>query len=105
MSAEKKTADYKIIPEKDGNKYAFFCELSHGKVCVSKPIKSDDPEEELNLAWKEVREHFNRCRKCGKWVFDAMFNPDVLNCVWCVPIEVYPDYCPECGDVFDDNDK
>jgi len=97
MSTEKKTTSYKIIPDSKGNKYAFICEMSRSIAFVTRPVKADSPKEELNSAWEEARMHFNRCRKCGKWVIDAMFNPDVLNCVGCTPIEVYPDYCPECG--------
>lgn len=94
----KKTAAYKIIPGTDGNHYQFFCDLSGGLVCTTQPVKADTPGEELQLAWEnEGRQHFNQCHKCGKWVTDAMYNPDVLSCVQCTPIEDYPVYCPKCG--------
>jgi len=95
---EKKTANFRIVPDKNGNRYEFFCDLSYALVCTTAPIKKDKPEEELLFAWEtEGRQHFNKCQKCGKWIIDAMFNPDVFTCVNCTPIEEYPDYCPECG--------
>ena len=93
-----KTASFKINKTPSGNIYEFFCDLSHALVYSSKPIRADNPEEELMCAWGEGgKEYFNRCQKCGKWVIDAMYNPDVWSCVQCVPIEDYPDYCPVCG--------
>ena len=65
------------------------------KYTVNKTNFRDFSFYELNK--REGRAYFNRCRKCGKWVIDAMFNPDVLKCVECTPIEEYPNYCPECG--------
>ena len=94
----KKTAKHRIVPEETGNRYEFFCDLSNALVCTTSPIKCEDAQEELMIAWEsEGRKHFNRCQKCGKWIIDAMYNPDVLTCVGCTPIEEYPDYCPECG--------
>lgn len=93
-----KTASFKINKTPSGNIFEFFCDLSHALVYSSKPIRADNPEEELMRAWGEGgKEYFNRCQKCGKWVIDAMYNPDVWSCVQCVPIEDYPDYCPVCG--------
>ena len=67
-------------------------------VCTTAPVKADTPDEELMLAWNTyAKAHFNQCHKCGKWIIDAMYNPDVLNCVVCTPIEDYPEYCPKCG--------
>ena len=81
-----KTASFKINKTPSGNIYEFFCDLSHALVYSSKPIKSDNPEEELMRVWGECgKEYFNRCQKCGKWVIDAMYNPDVWSCVQCVP--------------------
>ena len=93
-----KTASFKINKTPSGNIYEFFCDLSHALVYSSEPIRADNPEEELMRAWGEGgKEYFNRCQKCGRWVIDAMYNPDVWSCVQCVPIEDYPDYCPVCG--------
>ena len=99
MTGKKKTATYKIISDTDGNRYKFFCDLSGALVCTTaKTYKADTPEEELMRAWdEEGKKHFNPCHKCGKLVIDAMFNPDVLTCVKCTPIEEYPDFCPKCG--------
>ena len=98
MNEKKKTADYKILKDESGNRYEFCCELSHALVCVSEPVKADTLEEELILAWENYgRSHFNQCHKCGRWLTGAMYNPDVLSCVQCTPIEDYPEYCPECG--------
>jgi len=99
LIGEKKTAVYKMIPYADGNRYMFFCDLSGALVCTTtKTYKADTPEQALLLAWEnEGKKHFNPCHKCGNLVIDAMFNPDVLTCVKCTPIEEYPDFCPKCG--------
>lgn len=98
LGESKKTADFKIIKQENGNCYEFYCELSNALVCVSNPYKLETPEEELMIAWENCgRSHFNQCHKCGKWVMGAMYNPDVLTCVQCTPFEDYPEYCPECG--------
>ena len=98
MSKQKKVADYKIINTPDGNIYQFFCDLS-GALCVETASYTEaDSEKELMLAWEhEGKDGFNMCHKCGIWVSDVMYNPDVLNCVRCSPIEDIPEYCPECG--------
>ena len=45
-------------------------------------------EEELEFAWKTTGEkHFNKCKKCGKWVIDSLYNPEKLECVICSPWE------------------
>ena len=98
LKEKKKTADYKIIKDKSGNRYEFYCGLSHALVCVTEAKTAQTPEEELMLAWEESgRGYFNQCHKCGNWVMGAMYNPDVFSCVQCTPLEDYPDYCPECG--------
>ena len=99
MIGEKNTASYKLISDDDGNSYEFFCDLSGALVCkTEKKYVADSPEQELLLAWEnEGKKHFNSCRKCGRFVIDAMFNPDILSCVKCTPIEDYPDFCPRCG--------
>lgn len=62
-------------------------------------------EEALEKAWRlEVREHFNLCHKCGKWVSDVMYNPNTLECVQCSPWEEKSAFCPRCGEnVLNDN--
>jgi len=98
LNRKKNTADYKIIKYEDGNRYEFYCELSHALVCASEHVSAKNDEEELILAWENYgRSHFNQCHKCGKWVTGAMYNPDVFSCVQCTPIEEHPKYCPKCG--------
>ena len=93
-----KTAAYKIIPTASGNIYQFFCERSGRLVCTTKPYVNKMPGMELRCAWRtEGEKCFNRCRKCGRWVDSVMYNPDVLMCVECAPIEAVPEYCPHCG--------
>ncbi|MBR7184520.1 MAG: hypothetical protein IKD37_02810 [Clostridia bacterium] len=95
---KKKTAQYKIIADSGGNRYAFFCDLTGALVCTTKPYRADTPEHELELAWtEEGKTHFSLCHKCGKWVVDAMFNADALECVACAPWENTPEYCKSCG--------
>lgn len=85
-------ADYRAIPNEEGFTYEFYCDLSGAKVIS---VKTSDG---VSVAWEqEGKQHFNQCSRCHRWVIDAMYNPDLLCCVECVPIEEYPDYCPHCG--------
>lgn len=94
-----RTADYKIMIGTGNNRYRFYCGISGAAVCTTKPIRADTQEEELRIAWEnEGKESFNFCHKCGRWVCDAMYNPDVLECVNCAPIEKKPLYCQHCGE-------
>ena len=96
--SDHKTAAYKIIPTEAGNVYKFFCERSGQLVCTTKPYREKTPEAELEKAWQsEGIRNFNRCTKCGRWVDTVMFNPDVLMCVDCAPIEEDAKYCKHCG--------
>ena len=105
MNNQKKTADYNIISTPNGNVYQFFCDLS-GALCVETATYNDaDSEKELMTAWEtEGKEHFNPCHKCGIWVSDVMYNPDVHSCVRCTPIEDIPEYCPKCGTKTEDSE-
>ena len=95
---EKKTAAYKITPDTDGNRYRFYCDASGALVCITSPYHADTPEEELMLAWeKEGRQHFNQCRKCGRFIIDAVYNPSVFECTDCAPFEYETRYCKSCG--------
>ena len=92
------TANYRILSDAEENRYQFFCDLSGALGCITKPVRADTPEKELQLAWEsEGRWAFNQCHRCGKWVSDAMYNADVLECVKCAPWEEQPEYCPQCG--------
>ena len=96
--AEKRTARFEVVQTPQGNQYRFFCDLSGSLVCTTEAVTADSPEEELLLAWEsEGKARFNQCRKCGRWTISAMYNPDVLCCVRCAPIEYFPQYCPQCG--------
>ncbi|QNL43531.1 hypothetical protein H8790_08555 [Oscillibacter hominis] len=96
--SEHKTARYKVISDTGGNRYRFFCEQSGMAMATTEIMHADTTEEELLLAWEaEGRRYFNRCGKCGKWVSDAMFNPEAAECVICTPWEESPVYCPRCG--------
>lgn len=94
-----KNAAYKIVATPSGNKYNFYCELSGGFICTTHAYSEATPDVELEKAWsQEGKASFNLCRKCGKWVCNAMFNADVLMCVECAPWENYPNFCPNCGE-------
>ena len=73
--------------------------VSGALVCTTrKTYTAETPEQELLLAWeKEGKKHFNHCRKCSKWVIDAMFNPEVAECVECAPFEAEAKFCKTCG--------
>ena len=95
---KKKTAHYKIITDSGGIRYKFFCDLSGALLCTTQVYHDEDPEKELGLAWeKEGKKNFQRCHKCGKWVIDAMYNADALECVCCAPWESTPEFCKFCG--------
>ena len=94
----RKTANFRVLPDGNGRRYQFFCALSGAHVCTTRPILSDTPEQALQIAWEtEGKQHFNYCSKCGKWVSDVMYNPEVLECVECAPFEYEPKYCKTCG--------
>lgn len=94
----KKTADYQILTDGGGNRYRFYCDVSGALVCTTKEVYHVDDGEELILAWKrEGHDHFNRCHKCGRWVIDAVYNAEVLECVECAPYEAEPKFCKTCG--------
>lgn len=94
----RKTATYKIVPDVDGNRYRFYCDVSGAFVCMTKPYKANTPEQELLLAWEaEGKQHFNVCHKCGKMVIDTVYNPEVFECTDCAPFEHEIKYCKSCG--------
>lgn len=98
MGERRKTAAYKIVADPEGNRYRFYCDVSGAFVCITMPYKVDTPEEELRLAWEnEGKRHFNYCHKCGKWVIDVVYNPDVFECTDCAPFEHETGYCKFCG--------
>lgn len=98
MTGKNKIASYRIVSDVRGRRYQFYCDLCGALGCTTVGIKSDSSEKELEYAWEtEGRHHFNRCHKCGKWVIDAMYNAEVLECVACAPYESEPDFCKFCG--------
>ena len=96
---ENRTAKHKIVTDGGGYRFIFYCDVSDAHVCTTgQTYQGDSEEEALLAAWQaEGREHFNRCRKCGKWVIDAVYNAEVLECVECAPYEAEPKYCKNCG--------
>ena len=92
------TAGYRILPQADGRRYRFYCAVSGAVVYTSPPLCVCGPQQELLAAWNGgAKQQFNRCRGCGQWVCDAMYNPDTLQCVDCTPLESSPRYCQGCG--------
>ena len=95
---DKTTAGYRVIADLGGNRYKFYCDRSGALGCTTGIIRGASPGEELQLAWeREGRQHFNRCKRCGSWVIDAMYNADVLECVDCTPWEEAARFCSQCG--------
>ncbi len=98
MNQKKKTAAYQAVTEGNETCYIFCCDLSGAHVCRSRPVLGAPSEEALEKAWEqEGRKQFNQCQKCGRWVIDAMYNADVLECVECAPYEDEPRFCKTCG--------
>ena len=93
-----KTADYKAVADKDGHRFMFYCQVSGAHVCTTKEIYPGGEDQALLNAWEaEGSKGFNRCKRCGKWVIDAVFNAEVLECVECAPYEAEPKFCKTCG--------
>ena len=98
INEKHKTAAYKMIPSQGGNRYSFFCALSGMLVCTTGTYYADDSEAELSAAWEaEGKKNFNFCHLCGRWVDSIVYNPDMLMCVECVPLEEEAKYCKRCG--------
>ncbi len=95
---KKLTAEYRLVPAEAGNRYRFFCAVTGAALCTRAVYQADTPEQALLLAWaREGRSQFNQCQKCGRWVFDVAFNPEVLECIECAPFECEARYCKFCG--------
>ena len=98
ISMSRKIANFRVLLDREGIRYQFFCALSGALVCTTRAFHADASEEALISAWEtEGKKHFNHCSKCGNWVIDAMYNVDVLECVDCAPYETTPLYCKACG--------
>ena len=97
--SEKKEATHTAVKYGDGYRFIFYCDLSGARVCTTKEMyEGDTPEAALYTAWQtEGKSKFNTCHKCGKWVIDAVYNADVLECVDCAPFECEPKFCKTCG--------
>ena len=95
----RKTANFRVLPDGNGRRYQFFCARSGPNACTTRPIPSGTAEQALELAWEsEGKQHFNHCGKCGNWVIDVMYNVEVLECVDCAPYEGVPLFCKFCGE-------
>ena len=98
INEKHKAAAYKIIPSQGGNRYSFFCELSGMLVCTTGTYYADDFKAGLSVAWEaEGKKNFNLCHLCGRWVDSIVYNPDMLMCVNCAPLEEGAKYCKHCG--------
>lgn len=98
MTEKQRVPAYKTAREGDGVRYKFLCELSEAAVCTTEAYEAPTVEEGALLAWeKEGRSHFNYCKRCSRYVSDAMFNVEVLECVACAPYEAEARYCKSCG--------
>ena len=102
-----RTAKHKVVPDSGGYRFIFYCDVSDAHVCTTRQIyRGNSAEDALLAAWKaEGRSYFNRCHKCGKWVMDAVYNAEVLECVECAPYEAEPKYCKNCGTKIEDSVK
>ena len=96
---KKTVASYKAVTDSGGYRFLFYCDISGAHVHTTKEIYHGDTlADALLSAWQaEGRNHFNQCHKCGRWVMDAVYNVEVLECVDCAPYEAEPKYCKSCG--------
>ncbi len=92
------TAKHKAVADGGGYRFIFYCDVSDAHVCTTKEIYKGSEEDALLAAWQaEGRGYFNQCHRCGKWVLDAVYNAEVLECVECAPYEAEPKFCKNCG--------
>jgi len=96
---EKKVPSHKTVADSGGYRFLFYCDVSGAHVCTTKELyHADTPDVALLAAWQaEGCRNFNQCHKCGRWVIDAAYNAEVLECVECAPYEAEPRYCKSCG--------
>ena len=98
MTDAAKTATYKSIADAGGGRVLrFYCDISGELLYTSPPIRAETEEQARSEAWAEGRKRFCRCRNCGRWVSNLMFNPHTEQCVDCTPWEDLPFYCRQCG--------
>ena len=104
---EKKVADHKVVSDGGGYRFLFYCDVSGAHVCTTEEIyRGDTLESALQKAWQtEGRDRFNQCHCCGRWVIDAAFNAEVLECIECAPYEAEPRFCKSCGAKINDPEK
>jgi len=90
---------HRYFVDSDGAWIRFFCELSGAAVYTARA----DADTAAQVWEKEGRYRFNRCRKCGKWICNAMYNADMMECVDCAPWEDVPRFCVGCGTAAEEN--
>ena len=101
MASEERIARYDILTGTKGKQYRFRCDVSGEMICLTNPVHAaESAGQELMSVWEsEGRQHFNRCRRCGRWVSDAAYNAATLACIECSPWEEdHPLYCFWCGE-------
>ncbi|MEA4853164.1 MAG: hypothetical protein VB082_02675 [Christensenella sp.] len=76
------TKNYRSYGTVHGFSFAFFCDVC-GKKYQTPLVVSASYEEALDIAQKEARRYFNRCRLCGRWVCDHDYREDVMLCIKC----------------------
>lgn len=92
------TAKYQVIQDAGGWRFRFYCDASGALGCATEVYRGERPEDALAAAWEsEGRWQFNRCGRCGRWVINAMYNVDSLQCVDCAPWTARIVFCPACG--------
>lgn len=95
---EHTTADYRTVADGGGTRYRFYCQVSGALACTTKPYPGEDAKAELRDAWEsEGKNCFNLCHRCGRWVVDAVYNPEVFECTDCATFEHETRYCKSCG--------
>lgn len=104
-NVKRATSKYKVIKDSSGYRYQFNCDLSNLTVYTSKVYFASSESDGLQRAWEEEgHKNFNQCHRCGRFVCDAMYNADVLECVACAPWEDPPMFCPHCGTKLQEGD-
>ena len=78
------TAKHAMLSADGWFAFQFYCDLCQNAYTIGRII-SPSPDEALAIAAAEARRHFNRCHRCDKWICDACYNADEMECAECRP--------------------
>lgn len=78
------TARNKMHSEGNTYSFLFYCHYC-GAGYTTSPITTKNEYEAFTLAKRRAQPYFNLCHKCRKWVCDAHYNENFMQCIECAP--------------------